>query len=123
MQVSHFRICDSRNMNLSPFCNVSSLSDPVKWALDVRNLYETTNMPDYVETLVSPFRSNYDTDKRRQNELLTTLTEVLLGLRDCELSFSSLQSKDKFQLSKFKKLLKSYINKTKLTTLFSTLHV
>jgi hypothetical protein len=69
---------------------VSSLSDPVKWALDVRNLYENTNLPDYVKTLASPFRSNYDTNKRRQNELLTTLTEVL----------------------------KSYINETKLTIFF-----
>ena len=69
---------------------MSSLSDPVKWALDVRNLYENTNLPDYVKTLASPFRSNYDTNKRRQNELLTTLTEVL----------------------------KSYINQTKLTIFF-----
>ena len=77
-------------MNLSPFCNVSSLSDPVKLALDVRNLYENTNMPDYVKTLASPFRSNYGTEKRREDELLTTLTEVLLGLRDCEHHFHSI---------------------------------
>ena len=62
---------------MSPFCNMSRKTDPAKWATDVQSLYES--MPEYVKFLPSPMRDNYDTEKRRSDELLQTLVEVIVS--------------------------------------------
>ena len=72
-----FRLCDSKNLNISPLCDLSLFRDPVKWASDVQTMYGTENIPGYVKSLSSPIRHNYDTEQRRKGEMLQNQTKVL----------------------------------------------
>ena len=75
-----FRLCDSKNINASPFCNLSNTLGPVKWASDVKRMYIKETMPEYVESLLSSTRYNYATEERRNDELLEPLVQV--GLKN-----------------------------------------
>ena len=70
-----FRLCDSRTLNVSPFCTLSNSSNPLKMAGVVKDLYGD-KVPEYVQSMISPMRDRYLTDKMRQDEMLTTLTKV-----------------------------------------------
>ena len=70
------RLCDSKNVNNSPLCNLSLVSDTTKWGDDVRVLYGEEELPGYVQSLTSPLRYNYDTQELRNGELLQGLTQV-----------------------------------------------
>jgi hypothetical protein len=70
------RTCDSRNLNLSPLCDLTSTVEPVKWGKDVKEQYENTDVPDYIQTLGSPMRNTYYTKAMKDNEMLKTLTKV-----------------------------------------------
>ena len=70
------RTCDSHNLNVSPFCNLDHTSGPVKWATDVKRLYEDDNILAYLKELKSPMRDRYLTKKMWSDEMLKTLTEV-----------------------------------------------
>ena len=65
--------CDSRNLNLSPFCDLS-LTPMAMWQPSVLETYgnQTT---DYINKTSGPMRKKYPNsmDKR---ELITSLTEV-----------------------------------------------
>ena len=77
--ISRSRLCDSANLNLSPLCNLSRRSNPAKWGMDVKSLYPTNNMPEYVTAIPQSLRDNYDTEEGKRAELLQTLTKVRLG--------------------------------------------
>ena len=62
-----FRLCDSKNLNISPLCDLSLFRDPVKWASDVHTMYGTENIP---------VRNNYYTESRMDVEMLQNLTKV-----------------------------------------------
>ena len=47
----------------------------MKMAEVVKDLYGAV-VPEYVQSLVSPMRDRYPTDRMRQDEMLTTLTKV-----------------------------------------------
>ena len=70
------RTCDSRNLNLSPLCDLTSTVEPVKWGKDVKEEYENTDVPDYIQFLGSPMRNTYYTKAMKDNEMLKTLTKV-----------------------------------------------
>ena len=71
-----FRLCDSKNLNVSPLCDLSLVRDPVKWASDVQTLYGNENIPGYVKSLPSPVRNNYYTESRMDGEMLQNLTKL-----------------------------------------------
>ena len=78
-------MCDSKNINASPFCNLSNTLGPVKWASDVKRMYTNKTMPEYVESLLSSTRYNYATEERRNDELLEPLVQV--GLKNDKVLF------------------------------------
>ena len=65
--------CDSRNLNLSPFCNLSSTSLAM-WQPSVLETYgnQTT---DYVNKTSGPMRKKYP-NSMDDRELITSLTQV-----------------------------------------------
>ena len=71
------RTCDSRNLNLSPFCNLTAQS-LVKWQPAVNSTYDniTTN---YTSRLEGPMRLKYPGEGKsnKEGELITILTEVV----------------------------------------------
>ena len=71
------RTCDSRNLNLSPFCNLTAQSFS-KWQPAVNSTYYniTTN---YTSKLEGPMRLKYPGEGKsnKEGELLTILTEVV----------------------------------------------
>ena len=71
-----YRACDSKNINVSPFCDLSERVDPVKWATDVQKMYDNAAMPEYVKSIGSPIRNNYGTEERKNGELLQQFTQV-----------------------------------------------
>ena len=66
--------CDSRNLNLSPFCNLS-LTSLAMWQPSVLETYgdQTTS---YVDRISGPMRMNFP-NWMEQRELITSLTKVL----------------------------------------------
>ena len=87
-----YRLCDSKNINNSPLCNLSAVSDTTKWGDDVRQLYGEEGIPEYVQKLSSPLRYNYHTQEQRSEELLQGLTEVNVlgfGIDNYHLYFQS----------------------------------
>ena len=73
-------MCDSHNLNASPLCTLSAERDrtPGKWADEVQSVYEDFSTRDYINSLASPIRRTYATDKMKKDEMLTTLTKVKL---------------------------------------------
>ena len=67
-------MCDSRNLNLSPFCNLTSTS-LVKWQPDAKKAYAGIKNANYISELNEPMRPKYPPNKA-QEELLPSLTEV-----------------------------------------------
>ena len=69
--------CDSRNLNLSPFCNLSSTSLAM-WQPRVLETYgnQTTS---YVNKIQTPMRLKYP-NSMGDEELITSLTKVGLAI-------------------------------------------
>ena len=63
-------------MNVSPLCNLSSQVKPTKWAAEVTDLYEETTKPEYISSITTPLRFRYPTSRMRNEELMTTLSQV-----------------------------------------------
>ena len=63
---------------MSPLCGISAKygANPTKWAKEVKGLYGE-DIPPYVASLQSPMREFYDTEERREGEILQSLTKVL----------------------------------------------
>ena len=75
-----FRKCDSRNLNLSPFCNLASPSMALaKWQPAVNSTYGNTTTT-YTSEVEGPMRLKYPGQGKAapEGELLTSLTEVVL---------------------------------------------
>ena len=70
---STFSSCDSRNLNLSPFCNLTSTSLAM-WQPSVLETYGnlTTN---YINKITGPLRPKYP-GSMGENELISSLTKV-----------------------------------------------
>ena len=66
------RLCDSRNLNLSPFCNLSAPS-LAKWEPTINSTYGNFTT-DYTNKLLGPLRPQYPNTPEK--ELLVSLTEV-----------------------------------------------
>ena len=69
------RSCDSRNLNLSPFCEPSTRNLLVRWKEDLQTEYGPV-VPDYVRSLQSPMRRRYPTTQMQKQELLTHLSKA-----------------------------------------------
>ena len=78
MHYSFSRICNSHNLNVSPFCNLGKASSPAKWAGDVKDLYakEDKPLPEYIEQLESPLRKSYPSEEFKNAEMMTNLAKV-----------------------------------------------
>ena len=68
------RLCDSRNLNLSPFCNLSA-STLAKWQPVIKSTYRNTTT-DYTSKLKGPLRLKYPKMSWEKRELLVSLTQV-----------------------------------------------
>ena len=68
------RPCDSRNLNLSPFCNLATPTNLAKWQPAISLTYGNTTT-DYISHLQEPLRLKYPSNPER--ELLVSLTQVL----------------------------------------------
>ena len=73
---SIFRPCDSRNLNLSPFCDLQT-SSLVKWQPAINSTYGNITT-DYTSGLPGPMRLVYPTEKKQRTELLSSLTKVMI---------------------------------------------
>ena len=74
---SYFQIfssCDSRNLNLSPFCNLSSTSLAM-WQPSILETYGNQTTA-YVKHVSGPLRSKYP-DSMDEDELITSLVKVI----------------------------------------------
>merc|ERR1739844_250534 len=69
---SEFRPGDSRNLNLSPFCNLATSSNLAKWQPAINSTYGITTT-DYTSKLQEPLRLKYPSDPEK--ELLVSLTQ------------------------------------------------
>ena len=74
-----FSVCDSRNLNLSPFCNLTSYSQMAKWQPTINSTYGTART-DYTKKLQGPLRLKYPGQGKAgaDRELLTSLKQVLI---------------------------------------------
>ena len=74
------RRCDSRNLNLSPFCSLESSSAPMKLKPTVEATYGSKAIIDtnYVQDLPTPMRKEYPLESMASNEILSFLAEVFL---------------------------------------------
>ena len=74
-----FSVCDSRNLNLSPFCNLTSYSQMAKWQPAINSTYGSA-MADYTRKLQGPLRLKYPGQGKAgaDRELLTSLKQVLI---------------------------------------------
>ena len=70
---SFYSSCDSRNLNLSPFCNLTSTSLAM-WQASVLETYgnQTTS---YIEGISGPMRANFP-NSMEERELITALVKV-----------------------------------------------
>ena len=73
MYLSPSRLCDSRNLNLSPFCNLAT-SSLVKWEPSIRATYENISTS-YTTGLPGPMRPKYP-PSMVERELISSLTKV-----------------------------------------------
>ena len=67
------RLCDSRNLNLSPFCDLTT-SSLAKWEPAINSTYGKMKT-NYTSKLPGPLRLKYPSDPEK--ELLASLTQVL----------------------------------------------
>ena len=69
-----FSSCDSRNLNLSPFCNLN-LTSLAMWQPSILETYgnQTTS---YVNQMSGPLRLKYP-DSMGERELISSLTQVI----------------------------------------------
>ena len=72
------RSCDSRNLNLSPFCNTSATS-LVMWQPNTEETYGNTTAS-YVNDIPGPMRSKYPRSMDKK-ELIHSRTKVLIWFR------------------------------------------
>ena len=73
------RRCDSRNMNLSPFCTLNANSMLPKWQDAVNQTYGSSrNGLEYISGLPSPIRKEYKKQIMQEREILSSLSEVNL---------------------------------------------
>ena len=74
------RRCDSRNLNLSPFCGLDSSSAPLKLQPTVEAAYGSVDT-NYVQDMSSPMRKEYPLESMASNEILTSLVQVKVWSR------------------------------------------
>ena len=72
---SLLRRCDSRNLNLSPFCGVDSSSAPLKLQPTLEESYGSKSVG-YVQDLPSPMRKEYPLQSMASDEILSPLAKV-----------------------------------------------
>ena len=70
------RLCDSRNLNLSPFCNLDTKSLAM-WQPSILETYESQNTS-YVNQTLGPLRLKYPNAAMSERELISSLTKVKL---------------------------------------------
>ena len=70
--------CDSRNLNLSPFCNTSSTSLAM-WQPSVLETYGEEGKLDYLDRIAGPMRKKYP-NSMVEREIITSLTEVTIQI-------------------------------------------
>ena len=73
-----FSSCDSRNLNLSPFCNTSSTSLAM-WEPSVLETYGEEGTLDYLDKITGPKRKKYP-NSMGEREIITSLTEVAIQI-------------------------------------------
>ena len=78
--------CDSRNLNLSPFCNTSSTSLAM-WQPSVLETYGEEK-PDYLGKISGPLREKYP-NSMGDRELITSLTKVKIEVGQLINAFDS----------------------------------
>ena len=71
------RLCDSRNLNLSPFCNLSASSPLAKWQPAISSTFGNTTT-DYTNRVAGPLRLKYPKKSWAEQELLVSLTQVFI---------------------------------------------
>ena len=96
-----FRRCDSRNLNLSPFCGLDSSSTLLKLQPTLEATYKDRMEASYVQDLQSPMRKEYPHSSMASYEILSVLTEVAILLQ--ELLFIEFSLQDDPQYNAYKR--------------------
>ena len=77
------RECDSRNINRSPLCDLSSEKNPQKWSGRIMETYGEFDSLDYVIGMKNATRHLYPTENMRKNEIVTILSKVYIIIKLC----------------------------------------
>ena len=67
------RACDSRNLNLNPFCNLVDRLETFPWTEDVKSLYRGDTgdqLPDYIQDIGEAVRPGYKYTEDEQMDVL-----------------------------------------------------
>ena len=75
-----YRNCDSRNINRSPFCDLSSHDNPQKWSKEVTDTYADFGSLDYVKEMKTPIRHLYPTKSMQNHEIVTSHSKAIFKL-------------------------------------------
>ena len=72
-----FRRCDSRNLNLTPFCTLATAtsSGALKWLPTINSTYGNATTA-YTSSLAGPMRREYPTQNMAEDEIITHLAKV-----------------------------------------------
>ena len=98
---------------MSPFCILEESSGLVRWAEDVKGLYNGRKIPHYLQSLTS-LRNIYGTPTMKDQDMLKTLTEVsqqtilLILLNKFRTTPHTMPSKKTLLLLKAKEILMQY---------------
>ena len=77
LDLQFYRRCDSRNLNLSPLCNLEDTIGPAAWKIWAEKVYEKHgDTPDLLKKIPDGIRNYYPSYKLKKNELISSLTEV-----------------------------------------------
>ena len=74
--------CDSRNLNLSPLCNLS-LTSLAMWQPSVLETYGEKKNLSYLDEMTVPMRQRYP-NSMPNRELITSLTEVTMTAKNVD---------------------------------------
>ena len=76
------RRCDSRNLNLSPLCDLASEVSPYLWLKSVKETYEQNApgqpLPEYISSKIGPERKMYPTLEAKKKELISSIAKVVI---------------------------------------------
>ena len=75
--ISFYRRCDSRNLNLSPLCDLSNKAGPFYWKTSVSDVYKKIgSIPDYIRNKEASERDFYLNNFLKNREIMPSFIKA-----------------------------------------------